>query len=84
MTTLTLADLSRCNDLDHADAQSVRGGSSCFKREYPPSCYGDKPPIYSPPHYGPPYFNPCQPVHYGCGPVYIPVCHREPGKIVPL
>ncbi|MGF6641480.1 hypothetical protein [Paraburkholderia sp. MM6662-R1] len=79
MSNLTLADLSRCDELDHAAAQSVRGGHSCFTREYPPSCYGEKPPHYNPPHY-----NPCEPVHFGCGPVYTPVCHPGPGKIVPL
>ncbi|MGF6414542.1 hypothetical protein [Paraburkholderia sp. MM5482-R1] len=84
MTILTLADLSRCDDLDHAAAQSVRGGHSCFPHEYPPSCYGEKPPVRGPSYYNPPSYNPCQPVHYGCGPVYTPVCHPEPVKIVPL
>ena len=82
MTTLTLADLSRCDDLEHAAAQSVRGGRSCYTPEYPPSCY--KPPVYNPPHYNPPSYNPCHPVHYGCEPVYTPVCHDGPVKIVPL
>ncbi|SMG56496.1 hypothetical protein [Paraburkholderia susongensis] len=79
MTTLTLTDLSRCDELDHAVAQSMRGGSSCFTRESSPSCQGSKPPVCYPPHY-----NPCPPVHFGCGPVYTPVCHPQPGHIVPL
>jgi hypothetical protein len=79
MSILSLADLSHCDDLDHAAAQSVRGGHSCHSHDYPPSCYGEKPPVC-----GPSYYNPCQPVHYGCGPVYTPPCHSGPGKIVPL
>jgi hypothetical protein len=79
MTTLTLTDLSHCDELDHADAQSVRGGSSCFTREYPPSCHDSKPSGCKPPRY-----NPWPPLHFGCGPVYTPVCHSEPGRIVPL
>ncbi|MFT4066442.1 hypothetical protein [Paraburkholderia sp.] len=79
MTTLTLTDLSCCDALDHAAAQSVLGGSSCFTRENPLSCHGSKPPVYNPPH-----FNPCPPVHFGCGPVYTPICHPQPGHIVPL
>jgi hypothetical protein len=84
MTILTLADLSRCDDLDHATAQSVRGGHSCYEREYPPSYCGEKPSGCGPSYYNPPHYYPCEPVHYGCGPVYTPPCHSEPGKIIPL
>ena len=79
MTTLTFADLSYCDELDHTDAQSVRGGSSCFRRENPLSCHDGKPPGCGPSHY-----NPWPPLHFGCGPVYTPGCHSEPGRIVPL
>ncbi|EDZ99489.1 conserved hypothetical protein [Burkholderia sp. H160] len=84
MTTLSLADLSHCDDLDHVDAQSVRGGYSCYPREYPPSCYGERPPVCGPSYYNPPHYDPCRPVYYGCGPVDTPVCHPEPVKIIPL
>jgi hypothetical protein len=79
MTTLTLIDLSHCDDLDHADAQSVRGGSACLKREYLPSCHDGKPSGCGPSHY-----TPWPPLHFGCAPVYTPVCHPQPGHIVPL
>ncbi|MGF6374788.1 hypothetical protein OKW40_007604 [Paraburkholderia sp. RAU6.4a] len=58
MSNLTLADLSRCDDLDHAAAQSVRGGHSCFPHEYPPSCYGEKPPVRGPSYYKPALLQP--------------------------
>jgi hypothetical protein len=80
MTSLILSDLSRCDELEHADALSVRGGSDCLKRGFPPSCHGGKPSGCEPPHY-----TPWPPLHFGSGSVYTPPgCYPQPGHIVPL
>ncbi|NML34318.1 hypothetical protein [Paraburkholderia antibiotica] len=79
MTSLVFSDLSHCDDLERADAQSVRGGSACFRREEPYPCHHEPSPVCKPPHY-----NPYPPVHLGCLPVHTPICYPQPGHIVPL
>ncbi|RKT21677.1 hypothetical protein B0G69_5078 [Paraburkholderia sp. RAU2J] len=80
MTSLIFSDLSRCDELDRADAQTVRGGNACFKREEPNWCHPEPPRVYVPPHW-----NPCSPpLHYGREPVCPPGCYPQPVHVVPL
>jgi hypothetical protein len=82
MKNLVLKDLPRADELDPSASQSVRGGIAYLTRE-PPPCPGEMmPPIVI--RRG---WYQCPPIHWGCGPVFLPYgkppSHAEPG-VVPL
>ncbi|QQC67574.1 hypothetical protein [Paraburkholderia ginsengisoli] len=90
MTTLTLKDLPRFDELGEAASQSVRGGHSCQPYEPPVGCHGGyEPPIgchggYKPPVVvRPPVWGGCPPIRLGCEPP-APHCNPYPGHVVPL
>ncbi|WP_144138680.1 hypothetical protein [Paraburkholderia sp. BCC1884] len=88
MSTIALKDLPRFDELDHAAALSIRGGSGCYSRETP-SCYPQTPSCYpgvlQQPVYGRQGWG-CEPVRSGCGPVLSPYgnMHAQPQQIMPL
>lgn len=90
MTSLTLNDLSRTDELDRAASQSVYGGNSCLRRE-PVGCHGGyEPPVgwqggYKPPIVVRPGWGGCPPIRLGCEPTPTHCDpHPYPGHVVPL
>jgi hypothetical protein len=88
MTTLTLNDLSRIDELDQAASQSLHGGNACLRRE-PPGCHGGyEPPVgchggYKPPIVVRPGWGGGAPIHLGCEPTVMPYWNMpQPERVV--